>query len=578
MSYLSKKQIPTEQTLNLTTITNTNEQITVLPTIERRTNPKASQRLAKYTNTVLFENHSNIKVDELSHRKNFNIYITESSLLQKKSLLQPSIDERLVTEVSESEKEKTGPTDNETSLLNKLSKRQMQYRAQVCNSQSPQRININQLNKEKGMSIRDYVIKTREINAMKYSLELKKERALRISEYRQNEIETINMTMKSMEEARKLFDENFCIKFSEYNKKLSIELDKERVVASTLYQKVNNLQKNINQLEMRINKKKNDKESMERWIIFQKQVNTLHPSPESIVINSGNAVNPSQQFIPSIQVPLIYSTPEEFISVINNGETKSRILLDNLNSINFSIQYLKKEKEEVHLHNTQSIIGRKKLVKEKEEMLEKVKYVNDVLLKEHRSVQALSKESHCLKMLKVKLRGPIVGQQQFLPNKNIKLKKKIDVLYSTTKCLLAIGTGNEDPDEVITKAKQNWSMEKTMLYKLTQIEKAINSLMRYHAHYDSHQDIYGALLKSIYARIELQHKEQSAKRSKEEDVLKLSLLKEKIEERNNKVYFLPFRRVDMYPVNKSTMNNKKTKVVTKKKELEFEDFMYDINV
>ena len=70
---------------------------------------------------------------------------------------------------------------------------------------------------------------------------------------------------------------------------------------------------------------------------------------------------------------------------------------------------------------------------------------------------------------------------------------------------------------------------------------------------------------------------QKNHRQKEEQRKKIELRKEKIEESNKKIYFIPLRKVDSYYAIFAKKEKKKKKDNKDSMEPEFEDFMYDVN-
>jgi hypothetical protein len=69
-------------------------------------------------------------------------------------------------------------------------------------------------------SVKDFIDKTRELILMKYTSTIKKERTVRLKETYENEIESLNDTIKSLQLAKELFNDNFFVKFGEYVKHL----------------------------------------------------------------------------------------------------------------------------------------------------------------------------------------------------------------------------------------------------------------------------------------------------------------------------------------------------------------------
>lgn len=111
-------------------------------------------------------------------------------------------------------------------------------------------------------SVREYINKTRDIILIKYTTEIKKERAIRLKETFQNEVESIKDSIISMQNAKKLFEDDFFFKFERYVKYLQLQKEKEK-------NELNNLLENKNKLEMEVAKLENkitkEKEKLEQY-------------------------------------------------------------------------------------------------------------------------------------------------------------------------------------------------------------------------------------------------------------------------------------------------------------------------
>jgi hypothetical protein len=105
-------------------------------------------------------------------------------------------------------------------------------------------------------SVRDYINKTREIILTKYTTEIKKERAIRLKETYQNEIESIKDSITSMQKAKHLFEEEFFLKFERYVKYLQFQKEKEKNELNNLLDNKNKIEIEVVKLENKIMKQK----------------------------------------------------------------------------------------------------------------------------------------------------------------------------------------------------------------------------------------------------------------------------------------------------------------------------------
>lgn len=101
-------------------------------------------------------------------------------------------------------------------------------------------------------SVKSFIDKTRDLIKLKYGIKVKQEREQRLKETYENELESIKDTIFSMKQAKKLFEENFLIKFEEYVKYCLNQKEKEKKY-------LNDLRESRIQIEMKIKEKENYK-------------------------------------------------------------------------------------------------------------------------------------------------------------------------------------------------------------------------------------------------------------------------------------------------------------------------------
>lgn len=105
-------------------------------------------------------------------------------------------------------------------------------------------------------SVRNYINKTREIILTKYTTEIKKERAIRLKETYQNEVESIKDSIASMQKAKHLFEDEFFFKFERYVKYLQFQKEKEKNELNNLLDNKNKIEIEVVKLENKIMKQK----------------------------------------------------------------------------------------------------------------------------------------------------------------------------------------------------------------------------------------------------------------------------------------------------------------------------------
>ncbi len=105
-------------------------------------------------------------------------------------------------------------------------------------------------------SVRDYINKTREIVLLRHSVEIKKETALKIEENYHNQIESVKESIKSLHQAKELFEDDFFVKFDRYVKYLRVQREKEINEMNNLVEIKGKNELEIQKLEARKNKSK----------------------------------------------------------------------------------------------------------------------------------------------------------------------------------------------------------------------------------------------------------------------------------------------------------------------------------
>ena len=117
--------------------------------------------------------------------------------------------------------------------------------------------------------------------------------------------------------------------------------------------------------------------------------------------------------------------------------------------------------------------------------------------------------------------------------------------------------------------------EEEMIDMLTKIEIILDFLQRKIKNYSRGMDIYYDIYKRIYNTIERNRKLEKTRKQREEENEKFIKLKERVEERNNKTYFLPRKKTEIYSAFMIKKDVKKKLDESYIKDPAFKDFMYD---
>ena len=399
----------------------------------------------------------------------------------------------------------------------------------------------------------EYIEKTKNIVLARYTLKIKQEAAKRIEDNIKKEIKTLDKTMKKIKCYQTDLENNFMNKYNDALKQLSSQSEQERIKNDELNFKLNRVLKDVNSLNNQIAKKESIKNSIEKWIIFQIQMD------KRII-----PVNIKEFLKKEYNNQLIFQTVEDFKEWFVREEDKNLKLLSD-----FQRKYKEKEKieEEFLEYKKYDIynIEIDKEVQEKEKLLNLLKIRNAALEKEK-----IETSNYVNKSYYKKKRTFSFGDKPKIIKDNIYLK--IKYIYHHLKEKLPSSLYDfELNDHEIAHANIR---EVKILKMLNTLEQIINILLTKYHEYKSNNK-YTAILKEIHATIDLEHKKETARRNKLEEERKIDELQERINQRNNKVIYIPLRKVDNYPFALFIKPKTKKGEKNEKKDLSLSDFLYD---
>ena len=399
----------------------------------------------------------------------------------------------------------------------------------------------------------EYIEKTKNIVLARYTLKIKQEAAKRIEDNIKNEIKSLDKTMKKIKFYQSNLENNFMNKYNDSLKQLNSQSEQERIKNDELNFKLNRVLKDVNSLNNQITKKESIKNGIEKWIIFQIQMD------KRII-----PVNIKEFLKKEYNNQLIFQTVEDFKEWFVREEDKNLKLLSD-----FQRKYKEKEKieEEFLEYKKYDIynIEIDKEVQEKENLLNLLKIRNAALEKEK-----IETSNYVNKSYYKKKRTFSFGDKPKIIKDNIYLK--IKYIYHHLKEKLPSSLYDfELNDHEIAHANIR---EVKILKMLNTLEQIINILLTKYHEYKSNNK-YTAILKEIHATIDLEHKKETARRNKLEEERKIDELQERINQRNNKVIYIPLRKVDNYPFALFIKPKTKKGEKNEKKDLSLSDFLYD---
>ena len=554
----------------------------------------------KYDNAVLFElreinmkekNKKNIpslkqRTKSRSPSKN-NFYLTESQTLNNAFYS----NEKSTTK--ESDTNNPINTGGGTNFLKEITDERTTDKINtMMKEKNPQLERKNSvMNVKRNNSIRDYISKTREIVLMKYTTEIKKERAIRLQETYNNEVEAIKDTIQSMEEAKKLFNDKFLSKFTEYVKYLTLQREEEKTIDSGLVDQIIKLKNEILALENKKKKIDSDKASLGRWMYLQIQIKEkklslpfyykllLEREDNELYSNNIFKTGISYNLLKSVSKEekdrimkykycIIYSNASDFLEEFIKFENKNILLIEQYNSLREEVRELKNERDVLINEDNKAVELLTNETQSKEKKLAVLMKKHQSLLKDKNSILNIDQTNTINN--KRRKRAPSADTKRGMRNKlnQTKLYSKILEVYNN------ICEEKRIPIQMILK-KGNMTSEMEMINMLAKIELGLDEL-------NTKNRVYlngprAGEYKLIQIQIEKEHKIKKTILQREAQLRKIELLKEKIEERNNKIYVLPLKKVDKYysifaKKDKKRKNNNNTN-----SEPQFDDFMYDVN-
>ena len=478
---------------------------------------------------------------------------------------------------------------------------------------------------------KEYINKKRNLQLLRYSMNIKKESVISLKEAYQNKLKSIDESIQSLNVTKKLFNEHFYNKFDFYVKNLFIRKENEKEINNELIKEIIKLKSEIYQIETKIQKQEMDKNNIIRWLYFQISVKEKIielPSHYKILIeendlsfqdknpkqneskineentktfyrknsqfkrlvsqklskkfrfskihisgvNYSNSIkNLSQNEIDRIKTYRIkppFTTVDDFIETIKKYEDINIYKIKVYNELRDDLRYLKIEKKKFQkLQKDEEDIQNKEINEKIKELNGKIEK-NNFLLKEKTYCLNLKNQSS----FDLNIKNNRIKRFDFSHSKP-RLKEHVQQLYSTCQLM--------DFDKIISPElfviKKIKTKEEEILDMLTRIEIVIVYIKNQFSLYNNINGIYYDTYKKVMSVIDKDHKIAKAKRQREKEMIKLKKKMGQIEEKSKKLYFLRFRKTNDYL--KYAKNNENKKYYDDDNlynEPIFEDFIYDI--
>ena len=399
----------------------------------------------------------------------------------------------------------------------------------------------------------EYIEKTKSIILARYNLKIKEEAKKRIENNIKNEIKSLDNTIRQINRYKEDLENNFIQKYDMALRNLNIQYQEERTKNENLNFHLIKMLKEVNILKNQLKKVNTNKVLLEKWIIFQIQMDKGY-IPSNLKETLKNEYNNE----------LIFQDIDDFDDWFVRAQNKNLKLLDEYNIKKKECDDLKKEfLEDQKLSNYEKMIESE--VQEKEKLLVLLKLRNKNLEREKKD---------CFKS---QISSP--KKVKKIQTEYEKPKKLKDSIYIKVKCIynkineelsneLKNINLNKEIDRCISKGDKTMKM-------IIAIEITLNFLIsKFHEYKSDYHN--NDILKSIQEQIDLEHKIATANQRKLEEENKIEELKKNINKRDKKFIYVPKRKVDMFPF---ALYQKQRRTVTekddKKNELNIFDFLFD---
>ena len=417
---------------------------------------------------------------------------------------------------------------------------------------------------------KDYLNKTKELNRIRYCMNLKTES---IKEHKSNikeQIKSLDFTIKSINTYKNNLENKF---LSEYNKQIRA-LDKilldEKIEDEKLKNQLVKIQKENTNLLYKIKKNELYTQYIEKWLTLQIYIKErIHIDKKKIK----NYINENYN------EKLIIESPEEFDEIFKEKEKKNRQLMESLNDIN-------REKHELFLNLEEikeNLIDKEMAIEilEKEKLLSLLKMRNNELMQERKEAIRLNNISKKVEISVKSKNLPLVTLK-----KNNKRDKNSNNIINFSNIFNLIQKGF---DYIIKNDKETVGDYQDSLQSINKINtksaKALSQLRMIEISYIylfyykvSNMQKNKKLYEKILEEIDLERKKMKSVKHKNEEKEGILELYKRLEAKKEKIIFRS-RRQDPYAsliyLDKIKKESKKRNQ-TVKKEIDIYDFLYDI--
>ena len=464
----------------------------------------------------------------------------------------------------------------------------------------------------------DFMDKLREFRILNYETKINEEKRSNLVENYKNNIDYYDDLSRNLRSTTNLLNKRFLGKMSDYMRFIYFKIEEEKRRESRLIKKIFAINDEIKQLNLKIKRKDLEKSEILKWIYFQIKVKERIisiPSYYKEIIENKDKKDTKKECIPnkvSNRMSFrVSSKPKKFnienltlrksfkIKRLLNQSTKDvtnfKNLNRNLDSENIvSDEEIRKIKNYLkypifndieELEDCLDIYKNEILFKSKDYYNLKLQIFNDKnhLLESHKKLT--QEKNNYEQLIKIKTKELEEIKEITNEKKNMKIEaKKIentnkllkDIFQQTNKkvkygdypLIDKINSIYETCQLFQLNIKRNTILERKkkdshpliaeMIVKLKFIILTVDSIILEFKYYKKHDKQKSELIKKTKSEIDKKHKDAKNMEQKIKEKQKSIKLLNKIEERNNKIFFLSYRKIDNYNV--VSKKNQKQKI------------------
>jgi len=450
--------------------------------------------------------NNNILTNSISNLKNFSIYSKNNNLNNNNNFYLT-----------------TDPNFYSNSIISNNKKLNKNYSLNLINSHLSLKVEKDKY------SFSEFIKKSKEVLKQKYIIQLKKERYKTLIDLKENKIDCLYQLNENLKNQKDLYDKNYMLKYVYYLKHLNNLIKSEKIQSQKNLEKINLQRKELEILELKIIEKKKELFYIENWYTFLLEVKFKKKFQN---------INIKEEKYKIYKNELIFFSVEDFYNQYQYLINENLNLLMRYNEIKQEVYELKKERENEYnnIHTNNDYIVKEISIKEKE--YDELKTTNDQL--EYEKNLKIKKMKKCKKF--------------WLDNiKYSKIPYKINNLYELIKKV-------NKRDNLVEF--DIFIFNNTLIKKLRTIEKFLNEIKRrINEYYKINKQLYQKVISKL-------HKYHHMKKIEEEKIIekkRIDKLRENLENKKSKVYFVPHKRIDIYFERNMKVIEKRKRVYSQEK-------------